>query len=53
MTGEKEDKKEKEKEEKNFLHTGRRADGRTDQSKDVQEVLAELKRINLGRSDIS
>ena len=43
MTGQKEDKKEKEneekKEEKKFLNTG----GRTDQSKVVQEVLADLK----------
>ena len=45
-TGQKEEKKEKEKEEKEekkeekkFLHTG----GQTDQSKVVQEVLADLK----------
>ena len=41
MRGQKEEKKENEKEEKEekFLHTGRR----TDQSKVVQEVLADLK----------
>ena len=41
MTGQKEEDKEKEKkEEKKFLRT----DGRTDQSKVVQKVLADLKK---------
>ena len=39
VTGQKEEMKEKEKEEKKFLHTGTQ----TDQSKVVQEVLANLK----------
>ena len=39
MKGQKEEKKEKEKEEK-FLHTGGR-----DQSKIVQEVLADLRKL--------
>ena len=39
VTGQKEEMKEKEKEEKKFLHTGTQ----TDQSKVVQDVLANLK----------
>ena len=41
VTGQKEEMKEKEKEEKKFLHTGTQ----TDQSKGVQEVRANLKRM--------
>ena len=54
MTGQKEEekkrvKKQEKKEEKKFLRT----DGRTDQSKVVQKVLADLKNAELNKSNCS